>query len=137
MLRKTAAAVALILFLMAILTGCNDEPFRLHIIANSDSQEDQSVKLKVRDEILKLANEDMKKVKSKDEAKEYIQNNIEIIEKEAQETLKKYNMPYSAKAVTGRFEFPEKTYGIKRIRPVNTTHCASYWAKGKGRTGGA
>lgn len=113
MFRKAAAAVATVIFLMAILTGCGDEPYRLHIIANSDSQQDQSVKLKVRDDILKLCDEDMKKVQSKEEAKEYIQNNIEIIEKEANATLKKYQMPYSAKACTGRFEFPEKTYGDK------------------------
>jgi stage II sporulation protein R len=113
MFRKAAAAVAVVLFLTAMLTGCAEEPFRLHIIANSDSKEDQSVKLKVRDEILKLADADMKKVKSKEEAEEYIQNNLEIIEQEANKTLEENDMPYTAKAVTGRFEFPEKTYGDK------------------------
>lgn len=113
MLRKAALVLATIFFLNAFLAGCNDEPFRLHVIANSDSKEDQSVKLTVRDEILKLVNEEMKKVHTKKEAEEYIRSNLEIIEKKALETLQKTDMNYGAKAYIGRFEFPERTYGEK------------------------
>jgi stage II sporulation protein R len=113
MFKRAALLLTVVMFLIATLTGCGEEPFRLHIIANSDSKEDQSVKLKVRDAILQLVNSQMKKVKNKDEAEEYISANIQIIEDEAQKTLKKNNMDYGAKGYIGRFEFPEKTYGDK------------------------
>lgn len=113
MIRKATLVLAIIFSFIAFFTGCNDEPFRLHIIANSDSKEDQSVKLTVRDEILKLVNEEMKKVNTKNEAEEYIKSNLEIIEKKALETLQKAEINYSAKAYIGRFEFPERIYGDK------------------------
>jgi stage II sporulation protein R len=113
MLKRTAVFLLTMVFLMATLAGCGEEPFRLHIIANSDSKEDQSVKLKVRDDILQYVNDEMKKVQNKEEAEEYIRDNIEILEKEAKKTLKKYNMDYGAQAYVGRFEFPERVYGDK------------------------
>jgi stage II sporulation protein R len=114
---KKLALVALAALLALTAAGCGTDPFRLHIIANSDSEEDQSVKLAVRDEILKLSADGMKKVSSKEEAEEYIRKNLQIIEEKAQEVLDEKDFPYKAKAYLGRFEFPEKTYG-------NTTYPA-------------
>jgi len=111
--QKAALFLAIIFCVNAFFSGCSGEPFRLHIIANSDSKEDQSIKLKVRDEILILVNNEMKKVKTKEQAEEYIRSNLEIIENKAQETLEKSELNYSAKATIGRFEFPDKTYGDK------------------------
>lgn len=110
---KKLAALALAVLLALGAGGCSAEPFRLHIIANSDSGEDQSVKLKVRDEVLKLCESGMKKVSTKEEAKEYISQNLGIIEKKAQEVLVNNGFSYGAKAYVGRFDFPEKTYGDK------------------------
>lgn len=108
---KKLAVFAWMLLAVLMLAGCGEKPFRLHIIANSDSPEDQSVKLAVRDEILAFAESEMKKVNSKMEAKEYIGQNLEIIEKKAEQVLKDNGFTYSAKAYVGKFDFPSKTYG--------------------------
>lgn len=44
-----------------IATDLSDNLLRLHVIANSDSKKDQEIKLKVRDEILKVASDNPKK----------------------------------------------------------------------------
>ena len=70
---------------------------RLHIIANSDSDADQAVKLRVRDAILEKASEN-KIADTKD------------FEEIAKDTLRENGFTYTAKAETGEFYFPEKSY---------------------------
>ena len=65
-----------------MLFGCSqqqEEPFRLHIIANSDDDFDQQVKLKVRDRILEYAGEEMAECKSEKEAEKYVTEHIDEI----------------------------------------------------------
>lgn len=84
---------------------------RLHVIANSNSKEDQSVKLKVRDAVLKYMQVQSAKLKTTDEAKNIILSNMDIIEEVAENTLKANGFNYEVKTYFGNFEFPTKLYG--------------------------
>ena len=82
---------------------------RMHIIANSDSENDQTVKLAVRDRLL----EDVGKklcVESGAECKADIIENLDDIEKTANSVLREHGFGYGAKAVYGKFAFPKKEY---------------------------
>lgn len=84
------------------------EPFRIHIIANSNSGADQAVKLKVRDAILNYtAGLDFK---SMEQAESYSKSHISALEKLALEVLKKNGMDYGAKASVGICDFPDREY---------------------------
>jgi stage II sporulation protein R len=74
---------------------------RLHIIANSDADYDQAVKLEVRNAILE-------KIKNKN--KNEITSNLNELEDTANEVLAQNNFDYTAKAVYGKFYFPKKEY---------------------------
>ena len=52
-----------------------DTVVRLHVLANSDSEEDQALKLKVRDKIIELSNKLCVDCKSIDDAKKIISQN--------------------------------------------------------------
>jgi len=104
------AALAVLMALVLILSACAPVPFRLHVIANSDSDEDQAVKMQVRDAVLEATKSGILECESAHEAQEYIEDNLEIIEKTANETLTENGFDYSAKAQVGTFRFPEKTY---------------------------
>ena len=98
--------------LMLMSAGCAaDEPFRLHIIANSDSARDQEVKLKVRDEVLNKTGEGLAACESEKEAEKYVAAHIEEIVGCANDVLKENGMDYTAKAEVGVFEFPDRVYG--------------------------
>ena len=86
-----------------------DSVLRLHVVANSDSAEDQAVKLKVRDAILEKVGERLS-ADSKEECREEIINNLDEIEKIANDTLKENGFSYTAYVQYGKFEFPKKTY---------------------------
>ena len=103
----SALAIAVIMFLL--LNAYVPKPLRLHILGNSNTFEDQNVKLKVRDAVL-ASMKDVAQCKNADEAEEYIEKNIGIILETANETLAKNGFEYTATAETGNFHFPEKSY---------------------------
>ena len=114
MKKNAKLLLCIVLFIICFTTGCTQQqPFRLHVIANSDSELDQSTKLAVRDAILNQINEDMKNIQTKEQAEEYILENLEILEKVAEDTIQSRGLTYGAQAMVGRYEFPEKTYGDK------------------------
>lgn len=65
----------------------NQELIRLHVVANSDGEEDQNVKLRVRDAIVASLSEGMADIADVQEAKEYLRQNLPKIEAIANHTL--------------------------------------------------
>lgn len=111
-LKRAAAGAAIALMaviMLLLLNACAEQPFRLHILGNSNGTEDQQVKLKVRDSVLEAA-KDIAKCRNEAEAEEYIKNNLGIILETANETLEENGFDYTATAETGNFHFPEKSY---------------------------
>ena len=88
-----------------------DKTLRLHIPANSDSEIDQNVKLKVRDEILKLLEKPLSYCESRDEAAEVVQNMTKNIEFTANKVLSDNGLDYKATANLTTEYYPEKSYG--------------------------
>lgn len=104
--------LATMILILLFPTGCAAEkPLRLHVIANSDSKEDQEVKLMVRDRVLEATGEEMRAVQNKDQAKAYIAQHLELIEQEANAVLQEEGFSYQAKATLGISDFPDKSYG--------------------------
>ena len=82
---------------------------RLHIIANSDSEKDQNVKLKVRDAILEEEGKNLIS-QSEEECIINVKERLPQIEETANRILKENGFSYRARAVYGKFEFPKKEY---------------------------
>ena len=85
-------------FLLAALIWCgtlladrqrlNEELIRLHVVANSDSETDQAIKLQVRDAVTKSLEKELANVADVEQAKAYLQENLSKIQKVANEALK-------------------------------------------------
>ena len=63
------------------------ELIRFHVVANSDTPQDQAVKLQVRDAVLESIREDLQQVADVDAAKAYLQENLPKIQRIADQTL--------------------------------------------------
>ena len=85
--------------------------FRLHILANSDSNEDQNLKLKIRDNIIEYMNTLSYSGLTKEEAINLTNSNLENFKKIAEKIIldEGYNYPVSLEI--GNFYFPTKEYG--------------------------
>ncbi len=85
--------------------------FRLHILANSDSNEDQNLKLKVRDNIIEYMNTISYEGLSKEEAIHLTYQHLNEFQKIAEETIYNEGYNYPVTLEVGNFYFPTKIYG--------------------------
>lgn len=85
--------------------------FRLHVLANSNSEEDQALKYEVRDSVLEYVNTIAKNANSKDELINIVKDNVTNIEQIAENTILENGYNYSVNISIGNFEFPTKNYG--------------------------
>lgn len=84
---------------------------RLHIIANTDSPEDQALKLRVRDDIIQALDKEFEGIDDINASREFIKGHLKDIEEIARREIIKSGKDYTVKAVFGKFMFPVKTYG--------------------------
>ena len=94
-----------------IFNDIENSVFRLHVLANSDSKEDQDLKLLVRDQLLEYMNQLCSNCKTKEQAIEIVEDNKEQFKQIALETIKNAGYSYDVNINIGNFEFPTKNYG--------------------------
>lgn len=86
------------------------EYLRLHIRANSNSQEDQRVKYKVKDAIVEALIPLLSEAETKEQAKQIVSDNFTYINSVADEVLKSEGFDYVATSRITTEEFPTRTY---------------------------
>ncbi len=86
-----------------------DDTLRLHILANSDSEEDQALKLLVRDAVLLEFSSELK-CDSKEEAQEKISELLPKIESFAEDEISRHGYDYSVTATLGDEWFDTREY---------------------------
>ncbi len=96
---------------LAISSDLSQSVFRLHVLANSDSKEDQELKLKVRDNLLDFMNEICSNCSTKEEAMKIANENKDKFQEIAENTIKENGFNYSVKININNFYFPTKSYG--------------------------
>lgn len=84
---------------------------RLHILANSDTNEDQELKLLVRDEITKECKELFSEAQSLEEAKEITLENLEELNKTATTVIKEQGKDYTVSVQLCEEYFNTRYYG--------------------------
>lgn len=86
------------------------ETLRLHIIANSDSEEDQALKLKVRDAVLEATGELFAEVSGKTEAVAAAEYSADDIKAIAEQVIKNEGFDYSVQAEVTEMWFETRSY---------------------------
>ena len=89
----------------------SESVFRLHVIANSDSKEDQDLKYKVRDNLISYMNNICKNCNNKEEAINLVTKHKEDFKEIALNTIKDNGYSYDVNISIGNFQFPTKDYG--------------------------
>lgn len=88
----------------------SEDVFRLHIIANSDNEEDQALKLKVRDAVLQKGQNVFTNCNSLDEIINSCESNIDSFEKTARECIKNNGYNYSVNVYVDKEYFNTRKY---------------------------
>ncbi len=120
--KRFYTALVLLLFLLFLVTylpvhgesEIYDTVVRLHVLANSDSEEDQALKLKVRDGVLAYTSPLLEGVKSRREAEVILSAHLEEITRQAEAVINAETpagQPRQTVTVTlGMEEYPTRTY---------------------------
>lgn len=122
--KKSLISLTLAIVVLAVSTACFDAEsrqssvsaycnadsiFRLHIIANSNSAEDQAVKLKVRDAVLEYEAENLDAVSAAKTREELMTHGAELLEI-IEGILRSNGFDYGAQMLVGTFPFPDREY---------------------------
>ncbi|NLO20982.1 MAG: stage II sporulation protein R [Syntrophomonadaceae bacterium] len=112
--------VSILVLLLVLLGGSyyyaenkplQDSVFRLHVIANSDSIEDQALKIAVKNEIVKLLKDEFSAQQDLEQARKLAQKNIPLIQEKAREVITQQGYDYPVEVKVGEYPFPTKSYG--------------------------
>ncbi|MBP3461694.1 MAG: stage II sporulation protein R [Bacilli bacterium] len=114
---KKIIIVFSIIFLFVYLTNVKGkevvvpkEAIRLRVIANSNSEYDQKIKMKLSIEIEEEITKLLKDTKNIAEARKIIKNNLQVLNMKVSEILKKEGYKDTYKLTFGNAFFPEKKY---------------------------
>lgn len=112
-----SVAFGLVFSILASLCSFNAEcnnirenVLRIHILANSNSNSDQALKLKVRDGLLTLSNSVFANCKSREEAEQKAKENIDLFKKKAETIVKQEGYNYSVNITLGKSDFNTRHY---------------------------
>jgi stage II sporulation protein R len=95
----------------AVSQDIQNSVFRLHVIANSDSEEDQNLKYIVRDKVLEYINSISENKSSKEDIINFANKHMKEIQEITKTTIYENGYDYSVKLNIGNFAFPTKIYG--------------------------
>ncbi len=88
----------------------NNKVIRLHVVANSNTDYDQQLKYKVRNQIINKFDMEFEDVYSKNVSERMIVEKIDEIREEAEATVRAEGNDYDVNVYYGNFKFPRKLY---------------------------
>lgn len=95
----------------AIVQEISEKLIRFHVLANSDSEEDQALKMKVKDEVISFIAPKLENSSSIEESREILKENNDKIIEIATKCIKDNGYNYSVSTTLGKENFPTKVYG--------------------------
>ncbi len=87
-----------------------DSVVRLHVLANSDSEQDQALKLLVRDEVLRVTAPLLEGCKSREQAELILGEHSEEIAAAAQAVVREQGYEYPVSVLLGKEQYPTRSY---------------------------
>ena len=88
-----------------------EEVFRFHVLANSDSKEDQALKMQVKEAVISYMKEEIPNSDSVETTKEWARTHLDAIVNLAEAVIMEEGYAYEVMAEVTTCDFPEKTYG--------------------------
>ena len=114
-----------------------DKVIRLHVLANSDSEADQALKLRVRDTVLKRATELLAGAESRSDAKKRLNAALPELKSAAERTVAETGYAYGVRVELAETAFPTREYDGFSLPAGNIWHSGYSSAMPPGKTGGA
>lgn len=109
------------------------DTLRLHILANSDSEEDQALKIRIRDKLLTVYSEALSAAGSAEEAERMAEELLPKIEASVCEWLNEWGSDYTAEATLGVEWYERREYGELTLPAGYYTSLRIFIGNGEGQ----
>ncbi len=88
-----------------------EQVIRLHVVANSDSEEDQQLKLEVKEEVVQMLRDELIQDTTVISVQQTLRDHLSEVEQVASDYIQRNGYDYEVKAELGTCYFPVKQYG--------------------------
>ena len=92
-----------------------EKTLRLHVLANSDSTEDQELKMLVRDAVVEVSYGLIRDCTDREGAQKILSDNLDYLKSTAQKVVEENGYDYSVTFELGEEYYPEREYGDIRL----------------------
>ncbi len=109
----TSMMILTLIWLFGILADrqqLSENVIRLHVVANSDSNTDQQIKLQVRDAVVQVLQQNMQLAENSKDAKNYLQQHLPLLEQTANAALTALGCTDRAVVTLEKETFPTRDY---------------------------
>lgn len=113
--------------------GITEDVFRLHVIANSDSDEDQALKLRVKNAVLEASADIFGGAVSADDAKRLSEENIQLFEAAVAAEIAASGYDYPVRCEVGTVHFDRRVYGSAELPEGDYSALRVIIGEGEGR----
>lgn len=94
-----------------------NEVIRFHVVANSDTNIDQSIKMVIKEQLTKTLSPNLKEANTIHQARSIIESSLLTLEEVSNQILEEHGYSYTAKASLEKGYFPLKVYGDLSLPP--------------------
>lgn len=140
MFRNLGIAIAVMIIGILCLIGytqreteaLSDKMIRFHVVANSDTTEDQLLKQQVKDTVVAYMEPMLRESHSIDETRALLEENLPILKQLSEQVVAKWNKDYTVQTALGYANFPTKAYGDVILPAGQYEACRIVIGEGKG-----
>lgn len=141
--RMPIAIGAIFIVLIVIIAGIiryskdvtdsiSKEVIRFHVVANSDTTDDQLLKQKVRDEVIGFIEPLIEECESVEDTRYIIKGSLPIIKEISEEVIEDWGKDYQVYVALDKANFPTKSYGDVVLPAGEYEACRIVIGEGKG-----
>ena len=115
-----------------VTESISDQVIRFHVVANSDTTDDQLLKQKVRDYVIEFVEPLLSESKSVEETKYILEGSLPVIKEIAEEVVEDWGREYPVYVALDKANFPTKAYGDVVLPAGEYEACRIVIGEGKG-----
>lgn len=124
--------VGIIRYSKEVTDSISKEVIRFHVVANSDTTDDQLLKQKVRDEVIGFIEPLIEECESVEDTRYIIEGSLPIIKEISEEVIEDWGKDYQVYVALDKANFPTKSYGDVVLPAGEYEACRIVIGEGKG-----
>lgn len=128
----TAIVMGVIKYSKDVTDSISKQVIRFHVVANSDTTDDQLLKQKVRDEVIEFIEPLLNECESVEDTRYILEGSLPVIKEISEEVVEDWGKDYQIYVALDKANFPTKSYGDVVLPAGEYEACRIVIGEGKG-----